>query len=245
MTDLERLNAVLRAIVAEGGPDGPQRIGAACLEYLPVTGAAITLMTGGGAHETVFASDLVINELDSLQFNLGEGPCVEAFTLRKPVLVTNIALATDGRWPMFTNAARAIPIGAVYVFPLQLGAIALGVLDLYRTEPGELAGANLTGALRVADAALWSLLGLRVGETLEKTVAEHGSADSDGWLAGTALHRTEVYQATGMIIGQLGVTAQTALAKLRSVAFAQNRLLDEVARDVVARRLRFEDEELR
>lgn len=244
MTDLGRLNAVLRAIVAEGGSDGPERIGAACVEYLPVTGAAITLMTGGGAHETVFASDLVINQLDSLQFNLGEGPCVEAFTQRKPVLVTNIALATDGRWPMFTNAARDIAIGAVYVFPLQLGAIALGVLDLYRTEPAELAGADLTGALRVADAALWSLLGLRVGETLE-SVAARGSAESGGWLDGVPLHRTEVYQATGMIIGQLGVTAQTALAKLRSIAFAQNRLLDEVARDVVARRLRFEDEELR
>lgn len=243
MTDLERLNAVLRAVIAEGGADGPQRIGAACLEYLPVSGASITLMTGGGAHETVFASDVVMDQLDSLQFNLGEGPCVEAFTQHKPVLVTNLA-ATDGRWPVFTNAVRDIPIGGLYVFPLQLGAIALGVLDLYRTEPGDLIGADLTGALRVADAALWSLLGLRVGETLE-TASGWGPADSDSWLSGAPLHRTEVYQATGMIIGQLGVSAQTALAKLRSVAFAQNRLLDEVARDVVARRLRFDDEELR
>jgi len=244
VTDLDRLNVLLRSIVAEGGADGPRRIGAACVELLPVAGSAITLMTGTDAQEPVYASDAVVSQLDALQFSLGEGPCVEAFAERRPVLITDLAEVADGRWPMFAHAARDTPVRGLFVFPLQLGAITVGVLDLYRLEPGGLAGDGLAGALRAADAALWSLLGLRAGETLNTTTNGTGSKDLPGWLSGAPLHRSEVYQATGMIIGQLDVTAAIALAKLRGFAFAHDRPIDEVARDVVARRLQFDDEEL-
>ncbi|QRP43008.1 GAF and ANTAR domain-containing protein [Amycolatopsis sp. FDAARGOS 1241] len=244
MTDLDRLDLVLRSIVAEGGTDSPRRIGAACVELLPVSGAAITLMTSVDAQEPVYASDVVVSQLDGLQFSLGEGPCVEAFLERRPVLIADLVEVVDGRWPLFAHAARDTPARGLFVFPLQLGAVTVGVLGLYRLEPGALAGNDLTGALRAADAAMWSLLGLREGETLE-TVNGTGPADVHAWLSGVPLHRTEVYQATGMIIGQLGVTAPVALAKLRGFAFAHDRPLDEVARDVVARRLQFDNEELR
>ncbi|GAA4661780.1 GAF and ANTAR domain-containing protein [Amycolatopsis dongchuanensis] len=245
MTDLDRLAVLLRSIAAEGGADGPRRIGAACVEFLPVSGAAITLMTGTDAQEPVYASDAVVSQLDALQFSLGEGPCVEAFAERRPVLVTDLAEVADGRWPMFAHAARDSPVRALFVFPLQLGAITFGVLDLYHLQPGVLAGDGLAGALRAADAALWSLLGLRAEETMDATTNGTGPTDLPNWLSGAPLHRTEVYQATGMIIGQLGLPATTALAKLRGYAFAHDRPIDEVARDVVARRLRFDDEELR
>jgi hypothetical protein len=53
------------------------------------------------------------------------------------------------------------------------------------------------------------------------------------------LQHPEVHQATGMIIGQLGVTATVALIRLRAYAYAHDRRLRDVAADVVARRLRF------
>src|SRR4051794_2156881 len=157
VNDLDRLSAVLSSIVADGGADGPRRIGMACLEFLPVSGAAVTLMTGGDVQEPVYASDVVIGEVDALQFSLGEGPCVEAFAERRPVLIPDLALVADGQWPVFAHAARRTAARAVFVFPLQLGAIAVGVLDLYHQEPGALNGDGLTGALRAADATLWSL----------------------------------------------------------------------------------------
>jgi hypothetical protein len=49
-----------------------------------------------------------------------------------------------------------------------------------------------------------------------------------------------VHQATGMIIVQLGTTADTAFARLRAYAFAHHRRLSDVAREVVERRLRFD-----
>jgi GAF domain-containing protein len=244
VTDVDGLGTRLRSIVADGGADGPRRIGTACVEFLPVSGAAITLMTGTDAQEPVYASDAVVSQLDALQFSLGEGPCVEAFAERRPVLVTDLAEVADGRWPMFAHAARDTQVRGLFVFPLQLGAIAVGVLALYCLEPGGLARDGLAGSLRAADAALWTLLGLRAGETLNTTANGKSPPDLRGWLSGAPLHRTEVYQATGMIIGQLDVTAATALAKLRGYAFAHDRPIDEVARDVVARRLQFDDEEL-
>jgi AmiR/NasT family two-component response regulator len=51
--------------------------------------------------------------------------------------------------------------------------------------------------------------------------------------------RAEIHQATGMVLAQLGVSAQDALARMRAYAFAEQRLLSDVARDVVSRRLRF------
>ncbi|MFD0630267.1 ANTAR domain-containing protein [Catenulispora yoronensis] len=56
-------------------------------------------------------------------------------------------------------------------------------------------------------------------------------------------YRAEVHQATGMISVQLGVSLAEALVRLRAHAWAADRLLADVAADVVARRLRFDEPE--
>ena len=66
--------------------------------------------------------------------------------------------------------------------------------------------------------------------------------DVEGWLAEMPLERAEVYQATGMIIAQLAISPDAALATLRAHAFVHDRPIDAVARDVVARTLRFTEE---
>jgi hypothetical protein len=143
---------------------------------------------------------------------------------------------------VFAAAARRTPVRALFVLPLQAGAITVGVLDLYRDTPGALEPDELTGALRTADAAMWTLLGLRDGVSGSGGVDDAGRADPHGWLSGSQLHRTEVYQATGMVLAQMEVTPEVALSALRAYAFAHDRTIVEVAREVVARRLRFEEE---
>ncbi|MGH3311543.1 MAG: ANTAR domain-containing protein [Streptomyces sp.] len=63
------------------------------------------------------------------------------------------------------------------------------------------------------------------------------------WSEQAGPQHPEVHQATGMVTVQLGVTAAVALVRLRDYAFAQDRRLSEVAKDVVARRLRFDGSE--
>jgi hypothetical protein len=204
------------------------------------------MMVGPDRQEPIFASDAIAAHLDEMQFRLGEGPCVEAFTERRPVLIPNLGELTDNRWPIFAAAARDTPVRAAFVLPLQVGVIGVGVLDLYRDEPGMLDHEELAGALRAADAVLWSLLGIRAGDPTELPAAAAeppNGADPHGWLTGSPLDHIEVYQATGMIMVQLDVSAETALSRLRAHAFVHDRSIDDIARNVVARRLRFTAEE--
>jgi GAF domain len=240
------LAQTLAEIVAEGGTEAPRRICEACIDVLSVSRAAVTMMAGPDRQEPIFASDAIAAHLDEMQFRLGEGPCVEAFTERRPVLIPDLAEVADSRWPVFAAAAGRTPIRAAYVLPLQAGAIGVGVLDLYRDEPGMLDRDELAGALRAADAVLWALLGIRDSNQTERPPpARHSGngADPHGWLTGSPLDHIEVYQATGMVMAQLDAPAETALSRLRAYAFVHDRTIDDIARDVVARRLRFRDEE--
>lgn len=246
MAEPAGLAQVLAEIVAEGGTSAPQRICEVCIAMLPISRAAVTMMAGPDRQEPIFASDAVAAHLDEMQFRLGEGPCVEAFTDRRPVLVPDLAEYTDNRWPVFAAAARDTPVRAAFVLPLQVGAIGVGVLDLYRDEPGMLDHDELAGALRAADAVLWALLGMRANNAVQlptPPTRPHNGADPHGWLTGSPLDHIEVYQATGMIMVQLDVPAETALSRLRAYAFVHDRTIDDIARDVVARRLRFGNEE--
>ena len=245
------LAQTLAEIVAEGGTAAPRLICEACIAMLPVSRAAITMMAGPDRQEPIFASDTIAAHLDEMQFSLGEGPCVEAFTDRRPVLVPDLAEITDSRWPVFAAAARRTPVRAAFVLPLQVGAVGVGVLDLYRDEPGMLGRDELAGALRAADAVLWALLGIRAGNPAERPALatqshngqSHNGADPHGWLTGSPLDHIEVYQATGMVMVQLDVPAEMALSRLRAYGFVHDRTIDDIARDVVARRLRFGSEE--
>jgi hypothetical protein len=63
-----------------------------------------------------------------------------------------------------------------------------------------------------------------------------------GWLDHSYGHRAEIHQATGMVLAQLKISATDALARLRAHAFVHQRLLIDVACDVVNRRLVFTEE---
>jgi hypothetical protein len=236
VADLARLLEAIADAAARGGSDAALEICRACVSWLPVTGASITVMAGRNQQQPVCATGPGAAALDELQFALGEGPCVETFLTGVPVTVDDITTTVDARWPAFaTAAARDTDARGMYVFPLRAGAGRLGVLDCYRDTPGRLTAQQMTGAAHAADAATRALLGLADGATV-------GDAETDGLLTGSTLARVEVHQATGMVMIQAGVGPAVALSKLRAFAFAQGRSLDDVARDVVARRLRFDEE---
>jgi hypothetical protein len=140
--------------------------------------------------------------------------------------------AQTARWPVYAAAvAEQTGVRAIFALPLQWGAIDVGVLDLYRRAPGALSAAQMRDALSAADAATLILLGLR---------SDPGD-DDQAWDRSWG-NRAEIHQATGMVVAQLGVSAADALARLRAHAFAEQRLLGDVARDVVARRLCFTED---
>ena len=72
--------------------------------------------------------------------------------------------------------------------------------------------------------------------------AAAGISGSPGYrpLDGLSDRRAVVYQATGMISVQLGVSLEEALARLRAHAFVGSTAIGDVAAEVVNRRLRFD-----
>jgi hypothetical protein len=211
-----------------------ERICQAAAEGLEVDGAAISLLTASTLRETLYATDATAELLEDLQFSLGEGPCVDAATSGGPVLIADLNdPGQTSRWPMYAAAVvDQARVGAVFAFPLQWGAINLGVLDLYRRDPGPLSSAQVRDAISAADAAALMLLGLRTDPDPEGDEVWDRS-----WSK-----RAEIHQATGMVIAQLGINPTDAFARLRAHAFTEGVSLNDVARDVVARRLHFTED---
>ncbi len=201
----------------------------ACVLGLDVDGAAISLLTASTSRETLCATDATAELLEDLQFSLGEGACMEAALTGRPVLVPDLHHSTEtNRWPIFAAAVmEQSEVGALFAVPLQWGTINLGVLDLYRNAPGSLRNAQLRDAINSANIAALMLLGVRT---------DPGDGE---WLDHSLHGRAEIHQATGMVLVQLGISATDALARMRAYAFVEQRLLGEVARDVVTRRLCF------
>lgn len=238
MADLqpERWDQLLHQAVGTGDAGQPRRIAELCVDMLDVSGAGVSLISDIGNREVVCATDDVAMRIEELQVTLGEGPCVDAINGGAPVLVPDLDDRRDltpERWPAFLSAAAAAGVRAVFAFPLRIGVIKLGALDLYRSQPGALHDDQLSAALRAADAT-----GLAVLSSVAAT-PETGSDD----IQRESL-QAQVHQATGMVLVQAGVTIEQAFLLLRAHAFASNRPLGDVAADVVARRLRFDPEDV-
>jgi len=239
VAEVEALRATVLAALGEvgagSGVDVVGRVCRACVRLLPVDGAAVSVMVDAGHREIVYASDAVSTALAELQFSLGEGPCFEAYVIGGPVLVPDLAAGPPPAWPVFAAEAAAQPVAALFTFPVQIGAVRVATLDTYRSTPGSLSPGELSTALQVADIAALALSGLRAGGGLW--------LDGDGqWMEGAGMRYREVHQATGMLIAHLDLPASAALDRLRAYAFGHGRSLLGVAGDIVAGRLRLDEE---
>jgi len=207
---------------------------AAAVAALPVSGAWV-MAQGSAAGHLMCVTDEVSEQLAELQITLGEGPCLDVLASGSPVLVADLDQSDAGRrWPGFTPQARQASAVAIFALPLQIGAIHVGSLGLYRDKPGALGTTQLGDALILADAATIVLL---ESEHLDGAAMAPG-VGPDGQPPDLARHRAEIDQATGMVSAQLGVAIGEAFVRLRAYAYAQERRLSEVAGEIVARRLR-------
>jgi hypothetical protein len=236
MTDRDRWIGLLRDTAGDGASSQPQRIAELCVRTLDATGAGISLVSDAGHRGVVCATDDVSRRIEDLQIALGEGPCIDTIRTGAPVLVVDLHDRGDvatWRWPTFMAAAADAGVRAVFAFPLRIGAIGLGALDMYRSRPGPLNDDDLTAALLGAEAAAVALLGLETSSD---------GALADGADTGTG-YQAQVHQASGMVMMQLGVPIEQAFLLLRARAFSAGRPLNDVAADVVERRLRFSPED--
>ena len=88
------------------------------------------------------------------------------------------------------------------------------------------------------DLASAHFLGATVGTAIlqDPRVGRPDQVLSEAWAT-----RSQIHQATGMIVAQVGVRTEDAMALLRGQAFARNTTLLDVAHDIIGRRINFRD----
>jgi hypothetical protein len=207
-----------------------RRLVTAAARGLRAAGVGLTVITREGERGLSVATDAATERLEELQLTTGEGPCVDAFADGRPVLVPELADGALARWPGYAPALHAAGIRAVFAFPMQIGGARLGILDVFRTDAGQLTPDDLALAVTFAEVAVTTLLDRQQRTRLR---------DGDDGLGDTLGARTALFQAQGMVMVQLGVPLAEAVARIRAHAYAENRSLGDVAADIVARRLAF------
>ena len=243
MNGPEQLRADLGAAIRGAGSalGAADQLCRACVDLLEVDGASISLTHQGSTRGTFGSSGEFSRRLDELQFTFGEGPCLDAVHQGGPVLVADLDDTAEQRWPAFRGALLDAGVKAVFALPVRVASDRVGALDLFRRERGSLTDEALSGGLLAAELAAVPLLDLMTAD-----VDWYGAGQGDdGWEQLASLERTEVYQATGMLIGALNVSSAEAVVRLRAYAFSRNRTASEVAWDIVERRLMLDSDDWR
>lgn len=229
MTELDRASLLTRlARAVAGGPADQPLESRLCRAYLSIlggAGAAITLSYTRPERITLCVTDDVAARLEDLQDVLGEGPGPMAYDTQS-MTVADLR-SRSGRWPLFIDAARKIAGAEVlYAVPMRTPAGVIGVLSVHQR----------THDLPDRDHA--QFLADAIGAALVKDAPAHESELTTGpWSTRSAIH-----QATGMVVVQLRVSPDDALALLRAHAFSHDTTLADVAAQIISRRLTFSDE---
>jgi hypothetical protein len=216
-------------------PDAEPRSARLCevaAEVASMSGAGIMLMAGEVNQGSLCSSNKVSASIEDFQYTLGEGPCVDAYNLDQPVHEPDLADPDTARWIAFSPLALKAGARAVFGFPIKTGTVRLGALNLYRDAPGDLSADQLADSLVMADVAARAVVAMQATATPGKLPAQ---------LEGIASLRAVVHQATGMVSAQLEVGVAEALVRIRAFAFSAGRSVEEVAQEIVARQLRFDE----
>jgi len=212
---------------AVGGAGRPltSRLCTAFASIVGADGGSISLGFSPADRHVLCATDRQAEQIETLQDLLREGPALDAFRTRRSVALTGEP-TSSGRWPLLIQAlADHGTVPAIHAFPMQPTDDVIGVVTVHVTGGAELAVPG-GDADFLADA---------VG------VAILGQMNPDDWTDERWVVRDRISQATGMVVAQLRIGPDDALAVLRAHAFTEGATLSEVSGHVVARRLRFGD----
>lgn len=202
-----------------------EELGSEMAAILGVAGAGVMLEDGDGNLRFVSASDPVLDALERLQVELGEGPCLLAYRTGEDIIVDD--LATDPRFPRFGPRGVEAGMAAVYSFPVRVDDLTAGALNLYDDDARSLDVAQIEAAHALANIAATYVL------HLAEVDAQRELNDQ----LSHALHsRVVIEQAKGFVAARLDVSVEEARELLRRHARDNQRKLREVAEDVVAGR---------
>jgi GAF domain-containing protein len=212
----DRLAATARALDTGSVHETLQLIVDLAVETVPGCEHAGISLVHGRKVGTPAASDAVALRLDAVQFEVGQGPCLDAMAENQ--IFKSDDLATEVRWPLFSARASA-ETGVISMLGLRLFARGrtLGALNLLSSQPAAFGDESLAvGALFAALAA----------------VALNAAQTEEG-LQLALKGRDVIGQAKGMLMERHGISEEDAFQRLASASQQLNVRLKAVAESVV------------
>jgi GAF domain-containing protein len=191
-------------------------------DVLAVTGAGVSLVDG---EEIKFATAGTgpITVLERVQEQAQDGPCIVAYRLGQPVLVSDLADETD-RWPALREAAMAAGIAAVAGIPMSLKGTKLGALNLYHGARREWSDEDVdTARLLAAVGTAYLANAARLDQFRHTTEQLQEALNS----------RVIIEQAKGILAGERKTSVDEAFKRLRGHARRYHTSLRAVAEAVV------------
>lgn len=200
-----------------------QQVVTAAIELFGLTGAGLMIIDDEDILRFVLATDEGGALLESVQEEIGEGPCVDSLYL--DTVVTTVDAGHDPRWPELGRRLEGAAIGGVLGVPVRLAGGAVAALNVYLDEPHEWEEGDVE-ALSAFGRILETVLATAVLADRQDEMVQHLQAALD--------NRVEIERAVGLLMGRHGINAVVAFNRLRSRARSERRKVVDLARILLA-----------
>lgn len=191
---------------SDGEPIG-SAIAAVATDFLGLEHVSLTFVVAGQPVSTVGNTE-VATDLCRLQFELGEGPALQAMRTGAPVLIDDVTdPARIAQAPLLLPLAHERGVAALFAFPLRVGEALVGVMIGHRESPGALTAEQYADGLIVSVLATIGLLHIEANDVVGPAEVRFDP--------GSELHAV-VQIAAGMVSEQLEVGIVEALVRSRS-----------------------------
>jgi GAF domain-containing protein len=212
-------------VATEDVQDALAQVIRAAVDAFGVAGGGLMLVDDDGILQAASASDEVGHLLETVQAEIGEGPCVDCLLLDRVVLTDDVR--TDATWPRLLPRVADQPIGAVLGVPVRLAGGAVGALNVFRDAPYRWNEGDV-GALSAFGRILEMVVaGALLGNRQDRVIQQLQQALD---------HRVEIERAVGLLMGRHGIDAVEAFNQLRTMARSSRRKVVEIARELLGRR---------
>jgi GAF domain-containing protein len=198
------------------------RLATRCVELVDAAEAGIMLADRDGTLHYVASSSERMRVIELFELQHDEGPCLDAY--RDNAAIHLDLSDADSRWPHFAAHAREDGFASVSALPMRLRNEVIGALNVFSMSPTPLDEADRMVAQSLADIATIGILQQRALNDARVVTSQ---------LEAALESRVAIEQAKGIVAERRGVTIDVAFTLLRSYARTNNRMLQQIALDII------------
>ena len=222
----DRLARVTRLLTTQRTlPAKLETVVALVRETVPGCDSAGIMLLVEGEPTTAAVSDRVALEIDLVQYETGEGPCLAAIADASVIRIDLIE--RDKRFPRIVPGALALDLNSFLSMPLIWEGRSVGALNLYSRTPDAFDGQTAELARPLAEHA---------AEVIATSPLYAFSLDMVDGLVETLENQAVISQAEGVLVASEHMTSADAMDRLRHLALSSGESLRTVADWVLAER---------